>query len=75
MDRSQGNVTTVVVTKLRASRPRKNSPPPPRCAALSHQYSVASFATLRVLSCLHSPGLSVRVATLHDFAVTLKHEI
>jgi hypothetical protein len=31
-------------------------PPPPRyCAALSQQYSVASIAKLRVLSCLHSP--------------------
>jgi hypothetical protein len=27
------------------------------CAALSQQYSVVSFATLRVLSCLYSPGL------------------
>jgi hypothetical protein len=24
---------------------------------MSHQYSVAGFATVRVLSCLHSPGL------------------
>jgi hypothetical protein len=31
-------------------------PPPPR-TVLRQQYSVASFATLRVLSCLHSPGL------------------
>jgi hypothetical protein len=29
---------------------------PSYCALLSHQYSVTSFATLRVLSCLHSPG-------------------
>jgi hypothetical protein len=29
----------------------------PYRAALCHQYSVASFATLRVLGCLHSPGL------------------
>jgi hypothetical protein len=30
---------------------------PPYRAALSQQYSVASFGTVRVLSCLHSPGL------------------
>jgi hypothetical protein len=29
---------------------------PPFRAALSHQYSVASYTKLRVLSCLHSPG-------------------
>jgi hypothetical protein len=29
----------------------------PYRAAVSHQYSVAGFATLRVLSCIHSPGL------------------
>jgi hypothetical protein len=29
---------------------------PPYRAAVSHKYSVSSFATLRVLSCLHSPG-------------------
>jgi hypothetical protein len=31
--------------------------PPPYRAALSQQYSVASFATLRVASYFHSPGL------------------
>jgi hypothetical protein len=31
-------------------------PPPPYRVSLSHQYSVASFATLKVLSCLHSTG-------------------
>jgi hypothetical protein len=30
---------------------------PPNRAALNQQYRVVSFATLRVLSCLHSPGL------------------
>jgi hypothetical protein len=30
---------------------------PPYRAGLSHQYSIASFATLRVACCLHSPGL------------------
>jgi hypothetical protein len=45
----------VAVTKLHASRPRKDSTHPFR-SALSHQYSVATFTTLRVLSCIHSPG-------------------
>jgi hypothetical protein len=30
---------------------------PPYRAALSQQYSVASFATLQILNCLHSPGI------------------
>jgi hypothetical protein len=38
-------------------------------AALTHQYSVASFATLRVLSS------AVSITTLYDFYVTLKHAI
>jgi hypothetical protein len=46
----------VAVTKLHASRSRKDFTPPYR-AALSQQYSVDSFATLRVLSCVHWPGL------------------
>jgi hypothetical protein len=32
-------------------------PPLPYSATQSHHYSVASFATLQVLSCLHSPRL------------------
>jgi hypothetical protein len=32
-------------------------PPPPLTARLCHNYSVASFATLRVASCLYLPGL------------------
>jgi hypothetical protein len=47
----------------------------PYRSALTLQYSVASFATLRVLSSLHRLGSAVRVATLYDFAVTLKHAI
>jgi hypothetical protein len=35
----------------------RSSPPLPFCAAINHQNSIASFATLRVLNCLHSPGL------------------
>jgi hypothetical protein len=51
-----GTHTIVTVTKLHASRPRKYfTPPPPYRAARSQHYRVASFATLRVLSCLHSP--------------------
>jgi hypothetical protein len=49
----RGRSTIAAVTKLHASRPRKDFTPR---AALRHQYSVTSFATLRVLSCLHSPG-------------------
>jgi hypothetical protein len=48
----------VTVTKVHASRLRKDfNPPPPYRLALSKQYRVASFATARVLSCLHSRGL------------------
>jgi hypothetical protein len=43
-------------TKLHASRPQKDSSP--FRAALSQQESVASFATVRVLSCLHPPLFS-----------------
>jgi hypothetical protein len=48
--------TIAAVAKLHASRPRKDFNAPYR-AALSQQYSVASVATPRVLSCFHSPGL------------------
>jgi hypothetical protein len=52
----------VAVTKLHASRPlkdlKKKTSPTPQHEAVSQQYSVASFPTLRVLSCLHSPRLS-----------------
>jgi hypothetical protein len=44
------------VTKLHAPRPRKDFTPPYR-AALSQQYSGAIFATVWVLSYLHSSGL------------------
>jgi hypothetical protein len=47
---------TKTVTQLHASRPWKDFTPPYR-AALSQKYSVASFATLRVLRCLYSTGL------------------
>jgi hypothetical protein len=52
----QSETAIEAVTKLHASRPQKDFTPPYR-AALSHQYSVARFATTRVLSCLHSPEL------------------
>jgi hypothetical protein len=45
---------TVAVTKMHASRPRKDCPR--YRVAPSHQYSVSSFGNLRVLSCLYSPG-------------------
>jgi hypothetical protein len=48
----------------------------PYRAVLSHQNSIASFATLLVLSCIHSPRLHCsccNVARL--FALTLKHAI
>jgi hypothetical protein len=48
--------TILAVTTLHASRPRKDFTSPYH-AALSNQFSVATFATLRVLNCLHSPGL------------------
>jgi hypothetical protein len=48
--------TVVAVTKLHASRSRKDFSAPYR-AALSQQYSVASFSKVRVLSCLYSSGL------------------
>jgi hypothetical protein len=47
----------VAVTKLHASKPQNDFTPPPFLASLlSQQYSVASFAALLVLSCLHSPA-------------------
>jgi hypothetical protein len=56
----------VVFTSLHASRPRKDR------AALSPQYSVASFATLRVLSCLHSPGLRCSCCNVVQFFCDLE---
>jgi hypothetical protein len=44
-------------------------PPPPYHAALSHQYSGASFATLLVLSCLHSPGLGCSCCNVVRFSL------
>jgi hypothetical protein len=64
---------TVAVTKLHASRPRKDFTSPYR-TAISQEHGVANFVTLGVVSCLLSPGLAVRV-TLNDFAVILKHAI
>jgi hypothetical protein len=39
------------------SKATEGLPPPIYLTALSRHYSVASFATLQVLSCIHSPGL------------------
>jgi hypothetical protein len=60
---------TVPVTKLHASRPRKDSPP--YRAAPSQQYSVARFATLLVLSCRHSPGLRCSCCSVLRFSLLL----
>jgi hypothetical protein len=49
-------VAPVAVTNFQSSTPRKDFTLPYR-AALRHQYSVANFVTLRVLSCLYLPGL------------------
>jgi hypothetical protein len=52
-------LTLVTAIKLHASRPRKNFTPHPHPYRedLSHKYCAVSFATLRVLSCLHSSTL------------------
>jgi hypothetical protein len=44
----------------------------PYRAALSHEYSVASFATLQILSCLHSPGLRCSCCNIVQFCCTLE---
>jgi hypothetical protein len=41
-------------------------------AALSCQYNVVSFATLRVLSCLHSPGLCCSCCNASRFCCNLE---
>jgi hypothetical protein len=71
--------TVVAVTKLHASRPRMDfsKPPPPPITALLWVNCTALLALLccefwAVLTCL---GFAVRVATLHEFAVTLKQSI
>jgi hypothetical protein len=51
---------TVAITELHASRPRKDfthTHTHTHYMALSHQYSISSFAMLEVLSCLHLPVL------------------
>jgi hypothetical protein len=61
------------VTKMHASRPRKDfTHPPPFRAYLSQQYSVASFAALRVLTCLHSPGLYCSCCNIVRFCCDLE---
>jgi hypothetical protein len=44
----------------------------PYRAALSNQHSVASFATLRVFSCLHSPGLCCSCCNVVRFCCGLE---
>jgi hypothetical protein len=48
------------------------TPPPPYSAALSHQYSVASFATLLVLSCLNSSGFRYSCCNVVRFCCDLE---
>jgi hypothetical protein len=50
----------------------RTSPPPPYRAALSHQNSIASFATLQVLSCLHSLGLRCSCCNVVRFCCDLE---
>jgi hypothetical protein len=45
---------------------------PPYRAALSEEYSVASFATVLVLSCLHSPGLRCSFCDVVRFCCDLE---
>jgi hypothetical protein len=66
--------TLVAVTKLHASRPRKDFTP------LTARQQVNSTALLALLCCelravFTRLGSAVCVATLYDFSVTLKHEI
>jgi hypothetical protein len=61
----------VAVTKLHASRPRKDLKKT-YFAALSQQYSVASFATLLGLSCLHSSGLHCSCCNVVRFCCVLE---
>jgi hypothetical protein len=44
---------------------------PPYSTTRSHQHSVASFATLRVLNCLHSPGLCCSCCNIVRFCCGL----
>lgn len=55
-----------------ASRPRTDFPPPPRLAALSKNYGVASFAMLRVLSCFNSPWLRCLCSNAVQFCCDLE---
>jgi hypothetical protein len=43
--------------------------------ALSQQYRVASFATMQILSCIHSPRRRCSYSTVYDSVVTLKHAV
>jgi hypothetical protein len=51
---------------------RRTSPPPPFRVTLSHQYSVASFHTLRVLNCLHSLELRCSCCNVVRFCCDLE---
>jgi hypothetical protein len=74
-------LTTVVIIKLHVSRPRKDFNPPPHPASPYHaalrQTSTALPALLRREFWTVFTGLcsAVRVATVYDIAVALKHAI
>jgi hypothetical protein len=56
---------------FKATEGLQTSPSPYRAAG-SHQYSVARFATLQLLSCLHSPGLRCLCCKLVRFCCALE---
>jgi hypothetical protein len=56
--------------QIQGHRRTSHSSPRPYSTAVSHQYTIATFATLQVLSCIHSPRVHFRVAVLHNFVLT-----
>jgi hypothetical protein len=60
--------TTVVVTKLHVSGPRKDFTPLKLC----HRYSVASFTALLVMSCHYSPELRCSCCNVVRFYCNLE---
>jgi hypothetical protein len=73
-DDTNSIITVVAVTKFYASRPLKDftHTPSPYRMAWSHQYSVASFASLCVLNCLLSPGLRCSCCNVVRFCCDLE---
>jgi hypothetical protein len=69
---SHSPASIVAATKLHASRSRKDFIPPLYLAALSQHYSVASLATLRIMSCAHLPGLCCSCCKVVRFCCDLE---